>query len=111
MPKSDKTATNQTGTIIQVIGVVVDVEFAAGQLPAIYDALTIAWGGGTIYLEVAQHLSESTVRAVSLSSTDGLHRGDPVVATGAPIAVPVGEPTLGRMFNVVGEPIDGQPAP
>lgn len=100
---------NNTGKIIQIMGVVVDVEFAEGDaLPAIYDALTIAHKNETITLEVAQHLDEHTVRAVSLQSTDGLPRGQEVVATGAPISVPVGAETQGRMFNVVGEPIDGR---
>jgi F-type H+-transporting ATPase subunit beta len=92
------------GKIIQIVGVVVDAEFAKGSLPAIYDALKI----GDIVLEVAQHLSETTVRAIALSSTDGLQRGAAVEATGAPISVPVGEETLGRMFNVVGQAIDGK---
>ena len=101
-----KTATKE-GKIIQIVGVVVDVEFEKGHLPAIYNALTIKHGDRTITLEVAQHLSETAVRAVSLSSTDGLQRGAEVTDTGAPVSVPVGEETLGRMFNVVGEPIDG----
>jgi F-type H+-transporting ATPase subunit beta len=92
------------GKIIQIVGVVVDAEFAKGSLPAIYDALTV----GEVILEVAQHLSETTVRAIALSSTDGLQRGAEVTATGASISVPVGEETLGRMFNVVGKAIDGQ---
>jgi F-type H+-transporting ATPase subunit beta len=101
-----KTAT-ATGKIIQIVGVVVDVEFEKGTLPPIYNALTIQHDGRTLTLEVAQHLSETTVRAVSLSSTDGLQRGTEVNDTGAPVSVPVGEETLGRMFNVVGDPIDG----
>lgn len=100
-----------TGKITQVVGVVVDVEFDKANLPAIYDALEINNDGEKIVLEVAQHLSETTVRAIALSSTDGLARNQEVVATGAPISVPVGEATLGRMFNVIGEPIDGQKAP
>lgn len=103
---STKTPT-KTGKIVQIVGVVVDVEFDKGHLPAIYNALTIDHDGSTITLEVAQHLSETSVRAVSLSSTDGLQRGVDVVDTGAPVSVPVGEETLGRMFNVVGQPIDG----
>lgn len=97
-----------TGRIVQVVGVVVDVEFAQGQLPAINNALTLTHNEQTIVLEVAQHLSETEVRTIALSSTDGLKRGDDVTDTGAPISVPVGEQTLGRMFNVIGEPIDGQ---
>lgn len=102
--------TKNTGTIIQIVGVVVDVEFK-DVLPAIYDAMLIKHGDKTITLEVAQHLDEHTVRAVSLQNTDGLSRGQEVIATGAPIKVPVGTETQGRMFNVVGEPIDGLPAP
>lgn len=105
------TTANRTasGHIIQIVGVVVDVEFNKGELPAMYDALTIERDKQTITLEVAQHLNESSVRAVAMSSTDGLKRGDEVTATGAPITVPVGKDTMGRMFNVIGEPIDGQP--
>lgn len=99
----DKTA----GRIIQVVGVVIDVEFDNKTLPAIYDALRVTREGEAVTLEVAQHLDEHTVRAIALSSTDGLKRGDAVEATGAPISVPVGEQTQGRMFNVVGDVIDG----
>ena len=99
-----------TGTVAQIVGVVVDVEFDRGQLPAINDALKSQNGDNLLTLEVAQHLSETTVRTIALSSTDGLRRGATVTATGAPISVPVGEQTLGRMFNVTGEPIDGKPS-
>jgi F-type H+-transporting ATPase subunit beta len=98
----------KTGTITQIVGVVVDVEFGTGNLPAIYNALTLEHDGKTLTLEVAQHLSESSVRAISLGSTDGLERGTEVADTGAPISVPIGDDTLGRMFNVTGEPIDGK---
>ena len=94
------------GKVVQVVGVVVDVEFGGKVLPPINTALEAELGGQTLVLEVAQHLSESAVRTISLASTDGLKRGDAVVNTGAPISVPVGQATLGRMFNVVGEPID-----
>lgn len=94
------------GTITQIVGVVVDVTFPSGHLPAIYNALTTELDGKTVTLEVAQHLSESSVRAISLGSTDGLARGTAVQDTGAAISVPVGEKTLGRMFNVTGDPID-----
>lgn len=97
----------KNGTITQVIGVVVDVEFDKAHLPAILDALEVKTGDRTLVLEVAQHLSETSVRTIALASTDGLVRGDEVVATGGPISVPVGDATSGRMFNVVGEPIDG----
>ena len=98
----------KNGVVAQIVGVVVDVEFDRGELPAINDALTVKNGDTTLTLEVAQHLSETTVRTIALSSTDGLQRGAEVTATGAPISVPVGEQTLGRMFNVTGEPIDGK---
>ena len=101
----DKTKT-ATGQIVQVVGVVVDVEFPQGHLPAINNALTVKLNGKELVLEVAQHLSETTVRTVALASTDALKRGDDVTDTGAPITVPVGDETQGRMFNVVGEPID-----
>ena len=99
------------GRIVQVVGVVVDVEFSNKDLPAMYDALEVKIDKRTVTFEVAQHLDERTVRAIALASTDGLKRGDEVVATGAPISVPVGAETQGRMFNVVGEPIDNMPAP
>ena len=95
------------GNIIQIMGVVVDVEFSGDKLPAIYEALHVEHDKKTIVLEVAQHLDEHTVRTISLQSTDGLKRGQEVIPTGAPISVPVGAETQGRMFNVVGEPIDG----
>src|SRR4051812_18582768 len=98
----------KTGKITQIVGVVVDVEFSTDNLPAIFNALKIKHGDGELTLEVAQHLSESSVRAIALASTDGLERGTEVTDSGAPISVPVGEATLGRMFNVTGEPIDGQ---
>jgi F-type H+-transporting ATPase subunit beta len=96
----------KTGKITQVVGVVVDVEFSEDNLPAIYNALTTELDGKTLTLEVAQHLSESSVRAVALSTTDGLKRGASIVDTGTSISVPVGQKTLGRMFNVTGQPID-----
>ncbi len=96
------------GKISQVVGVVVDVEFRDGQLPAIYNALKVRSGDTDLMFEVAQHLSESSVRAVALGSTDGLRRGAKVEDTGAPIRVPIGKETMGRMFNVIGEPIDGK---
>ncbi len=98
----------KNGSVVQVVGVVVDVEFQQGNLPAINNALKTKVGDKELVLEVAQHLSETTVRTVSLASTDGLKRSDVVEDTGAPITVPVGEATLGRMFNVIGETIDGQ---
>jgi F-type H+-transporting ATPase subunit beta len=101
-------AKTKNGKVTQIVGVVVDIEFAGGNLPAIYNALIMEHGGQTTTLEVAQHLSESSVRAISLGSTDGVPRGTEVVDTGAAISVPVGDATLGRMFNVIGEPIDNK---
>ncbi|PID31476.1 F0F1 ATP synthase subunit beta [Candidatus Saccharibacteria bacterium] len=98
---------NATGKIVQVVGVVVDVEFDKNSIPAMYDALEVTQKDRTIVLEVAQHLDEQTVRAISMSGTDGLQRGQEVKATGAPIQVPVGAQTQGRMFDVVGNVIDG----
>ncbi|MDO4541658.1 MAG: F0F1 ATP synthase subunit beta, partial [Bacillota bacterium] len=107
------------GIVKEVIGAVVDIEFPPGQLPDIYNALTIKSADQdteearskniNLTLEVMQHLGNDTVRAVALSSTDGLQRGVKAVDTGAPITIHVGEETLGRMFNVIGEPIDGKP--
>jgi len=107
-----------TGKIVQVIGPVVDVEFEPGQLPAIYNALEVQGVEGKdifaysqkLVLEVAQHLGESQIRAIAMASTDGLSRGMGVADTGAPISVPVGKETLGRILNVVGEPVDKGPA-
>jgi F-type H+-transporting ATPase subunit beta len=103
-----KTQAARKGRITQIVGVVVDVEFGTDNLPAIYNALKLQHDGQEITLEVAQHLSESAVRAIALSSTDGLERGTEVVDTGKAIEVPTGDATLGRMFNVTGQPIDGK---
>lgn len=97
------------GKVIQIVGVVVDVEFDDKKLPAIYDSLNVKLGDQTLTLEVAQHLSENSVRAIAMSGTDGLKRGDEVTNLNSPISVPVGKETLGRMFNVVGDSIDGKP--
>ncbi|ACI91739.1 ATP synthase F1, beta subunit [Afipia carboxidovorans OM5] len=96
---------NQVGRITQVIGAVVDVQFD-GYLPAILNAIETTNQGHRLVLEVAQHLGESTVRAIAMDTTEGLVRGQEVTDTGAPIKVPVGEGTLGRIMNVVGEPVD-----
>ena len=98
-------STNLTGRITQVIGAVVDVQFGE-HLPAILNALETKLGDTTLTLEVAQHLGESTVRTIAMDSTDGLVRGQEVVDTGDGISVPVGRKTLGRIMNVIGEPID-----
>jgi len=97
---------NKVGRVTQVIGAVVDVQFEAGHLPSILNALECKNEGKRLVLEVAQHLGEATVRTVAMDSTDGLTRGVEVTDTGLPISVPVGPETLGRIINVVGEPID-----
>src|SRR5258708_1876906 len=99
------TPANVTGHITQVIGAVVDVQFE-GHLPAILNAIETKNGGNRRVLEVAQHLGESTVRTIAMDTTEGLVRGQEVNDTGAPIRVPVGVGTLGRIMNVIGEPID-----
>ena len=96
---------NQNGKIIQVIGAVVDVQFE-GDLPEILTALVADNSGNKLILEVAQHLGENSVRTIAMDSTEGLKRGDQVKNTGSPISVPVGPETLGRIINVIGEPID-----
>ena len=94
-----------TGKITQVIGAVVDVQFE-DRLPAILNALVTQNNGKTLVLEVAQHLGENTVRTIAMDATEGLVRGEVVTDTGNPIMVPVGDVTLGRILNVVGEPVD-----
>jgi F-type H+/Na+-transporting ATPase subunit beta len=108
MPTSTTQKKTKTGKVTQIVGVVVDVEFSTDTLPPIYNALTLRLDDQVVTLEVAQHLSESSVRAIALSSTDGLQRGTDVIDTGTAISVPVGNATLGRMFNVTGQPIDDQ---
>ena len=100
----------ENGIIRRVIGPVVDVQFPSGKLPDIYNAIEVKPEDKKIVMEAVQHIGDNSVRCISLFSTDGLSRGCPAVDTGAPIKMPVGEATLGRMFNVVGEPIDGKGA-
>ena len=99
------------GKITQVIGPVVDVRFEDGQLPELLNALEIKNGDTTMTVEVAQHIGDNVVRCIAMSSTDGLKRGTDAVDTGEGITVPVGNDTLGRIFNVLGQPVDEQPAP
>ncbi len=99
------------GIVSQVMGPVVDVRFEEGQLPAMYTALTVPNGNATLTVEVAQHIGDNTARCIAMASTDGLQRGLPVTDTGHPIQVPVGRETLGRIFNVLGQPVDDAPAP
>jgi F-type H+-transporting ATPase subunit beta len=108
-----QTATAQKmGKVVQVIGPVVDIEFADGHLPAIYNAVRVVSDGGggaekiDVVAEVEQHLGENRVRAVAMKPTDGMTRGMQVIDTGAPISMPVGPETLGRVLNVLGEPVD-----
>ena len=100
------------GKVVQVIGSTLDAEFPEGSLPAIYNALKleidVMGEKKTLVSEVQQHLGGNRVRAVALASTDGIRRGQTIVDTGAPITVPVGEETLGRIFNLLGEPVDNK---
>ena len=104
-------AQNNVGKIIQIIGAVLDIKFSSGDLPALNNAIEINNNGNKIVAEVAQHLGDDVVKCIAMSSTDGLKRGMEAIDTGAPISVPVGKETLGRMFNVTGDPIDGKEAP
>jgi F-type H+-transporting ATPase subunit beta len=97
---------SKTGYISQIIGPVVDIQFPSGDLPKVYNAVVIGTGDSSVTCEVQQLLGNNKVRAVSMTSTDGLKRGESVIDTGAPITVPVGTPTLGRIFNVLGVPVD-----
>ena len=94
------------GTIKQVIGTVVDVEFQPNEMPTIFNALEVTTGNATLILEVEQHIGNNWVRCLALGSTDGLKRGIDVIDTGQPVMVPVGDPTLGRLFNALGQPLD-----
>ena len=96
----------KTGYITQIIGPVVDAVFPSGDLPKIYNAININFEGRVIVCEVQQLLGDNKVRAVSMSATDGLQRGAEVIDTGLAISVPVGVPTLGRIFNILGTPVD-----
>jgi len=103
-------ATKPTGKLLQIIGSVIDVRFE-GPLPALYSAIEVPREGDSLVLEVAQHLGDNTVRCISMGSTEGLSRGMDAIDTGAPITVPVGPETLGRMMDVLGRPIDNKPSP
>jgi len=95
------------GKVAQVIGTVVDIEFPPDELPALYNAIEILSDGGKVVLEAQEHIGNNWVRCLALSPTDGLERGVEAIDTGAPLVVPVGKATLGRLFNIMGEPIDG----
>ena len=100
-----------TGKIVQIIGAVVDVRFRKSELPRLLNAIECDNNGQKLVLEVAQHIGDDVVRCIAMSSTDGLVRGTDAVDTGSPIRVPVGRETLGRVFNLLGDPVDEQPAP
>ena len=99
------------GRVIQVVGPVLDIQFAEGQLPELLNAIEIDNHSQKLVVEVAQHTGDNVARCIAMSSTDGLVRGTPAVDTGAPIRVPVGDQCLGRVFNLLGEPVDNKPAP
>ena len=100
-----------TGIVKRIIGPVIDIKFEDSEMPQLLDAIKIKMEDHVVVAEVAQHVGDSTVRCIALSSTDGMKRGLKAINTGAPIEVPVGNDVLGRLFNVLGEPIDGIPAP
>ncbi|MEE0867103.1 MAG: F0F1 ATP synthase subunit beta [Clostridia bacterium] len=104
-------ANKNTGKVISIIGPVLDIKFENGNLPNLLNAVEIKHGDRTITVEVAQHIGDDVVRCIAMSSTDGLVRGMEAVDTGAGISVPVGKETLGRIFNLLGEPVDNKPAP
>ena len=99
-----------TGAVIQIMGPVLDIRFPEGKLPQLLSAIEVPNGKNTIVAEVAQHIGDNVVRCIAMSSTDGLQRGAEAIDTGAPITVPVGEECLGRVFNLLGQPIDNKPA-
>ncbi len=112
MAKKTTEAKHNIGKVVQVIGPVLDVEFEPEQLPELYNAVTVKVDSSQLVAEVEQHIGRNQVRAVAMSSTDGIVRGMEVVDTGGPITVPVGKPALGRILNVIGEPVDeGAPIP
>ncbi len=104
-------ATKNIGTVVQIMGPVLDIRFENGNLPPLLNAVEVFRGDSKVTAEVAQHIGDDVVRCVAMSSTDGLQRGIEAYDTGKPITVPVGEECLGRMFNLLGRPIDNMPAP
>ena len=101
---------NNRGTVVQIMGPVLDIRFEEGQLPQLLNAITVPNGDSTVVAEVAQHIGDNVVRCIAMSSTDGMQRGVEAIDTGAPITVPVGEECLGRVFNLLGQPIDEKEA-
>ena len=104
-------AKGSIGTVVQVIGPVLDIRFNSGELPQLLNAIEVGSGEKHLVVEVAQHIGDDIVRCIAMSSTDGLTRGEKAVDTGSSITVPVGNKTLGRIFNLLGDPVDNQPAP
>ena len=99
------------GKVVQVMGPVLDIRFKDGELPALLNAIEVENNGKKLIVEVAQHVGDNVVRCIAMAATDGLVRGADAVDTGEPIKVPVGDECLGRVFNLLGEPVDEQPAP
>ena len=99
------------GEVVQVIGPVLDIRFAHDELPALLNAIEIEYDGAKLTAEVAQQIGDDVVRCIAMNSTDGLVRGAKALDTGGPISVPVGEECLGRVFNLLGDPVDNLPAP
>lgn len=104
-------ADKNIGTVVQIIGAVLDIRFPADSLPKLLNAIEIDNNGSRLVVEVAQHIGDDVVRCIAMGSTDGLVRGMKAVDTGKSITVPVGNETLGRIFNLLGEPVDNLPAP
>ena len=105
------TQNDNIGKVVQIIGPIIDIKFSNNNLPQLLNAIEINNNGQRIVAEVAQHIGEDVVRCISMHSTDGLVRGLEAIDTGAPISVPVGRETLGRVFNVLGDPIDEEDKP
>ena len=99
------------GKVVQVMGPVLDIRFKDGELPALLNAIELENNGKKLIVEVAQHVGDNVVRCIAMAATDGLVRGTDAVDTGEPIKVPVGDECLGRVFNLLGDPVDEQPAP
>ena len=99
------------GSVVQIVGAVVDIKFEKDHLPQLLNAIEIDNNGTRLVVEVAQHIGDDVVRCIAMGSTDGLMRGVKAVDTGSSITVPVGRSTLGRIFNLLGEPVDNKPAP
>ena len=109
--KGEYMSERHVGKVIQVMGPVLDIRFQEGQLPELLNAIEIENQGSRVIAEVAQQIGDDVVRCIAMNSTDGMVRGVDAVDTGAPISVPVGDACLGRVFNLLGDPVDNKPAP